>query len=483
MSTAPQTLPANFNGWDAPAAKPSAPPATLPANFSGWDADKTAQPPKAEEPEGLWGKVKSFFSDDSLTKDARANYEKAHGNVGMPGASEGAGLMEGLAEYDKASGGEVGGGVHDILQGNVAKGLHRIISGVGSAAAPAAALAGPAALAAAPVTTALSVGGGIAGSKLASAGATALGATPDQSTLAGDVGGFAGGYAGAKIPALAGRAALLGRTPQEAYQSALKPSTTLAPQKVADAVDTGLSQGIPISKAGVQKLNSLLEDLQDKVTQTIGSGQGKTVNPYSVASRLSDTAAQFSKQVNPNADLKAISEAGNGFLENNPGPIPAADAQAMKVGTYRQLSSKAYGEMQTAAKESQKSLARGIKEELAVQFPELNNLNAGESRLYNLEPMLEHAVNRIGNHQLLGIGTPIMGTATKAVTGSSGLGGAAAIMKVVLDNPAIKSRLAIAVARGSGVSLPMAQARVLSFVSGLTASATSNAPPDDRTSE
>jgi len=42
MSTAPQTLPANFTGWDAPAAT-AKPPATLPANFSGWDAEKPAQ--------------------------------------------------------------------------------------------------------------------------------------------------------------------------------------------------------------------------------------------------------------------------------------------------------------------------------------------------------------------------------------------------------------------------------------------------------
>jgi hypothetical protein len=39
----PQTLPANFNGWDAaPAASAgSAPPPTLPANFNGWDAPTT----------------------------------------------------------------------------------------------------------------------------------------------------------------------------------------------------------------------------------------------------------------------------------------------------------------------------------------------------------------------------------------------------------------------------------------------------------
>lgn len=451
-------------------------------DFSKYEQQSAAQPQQIDfakyeqgtpsQPQGLWDRVKTFFADDSLGKEARDNYDKVHGHVGMPGTTEGAGLMEGLAEYDKASGGEIGGGVHDILKGNVAKGLHRIISGTGSSLAPVAALAAPAAVAAAPVATGLSVAGGAVGSKVAHAGAEALGASPDQADLAGDVGGFAGGYAGAKLPAIAGKVALLGRTPEEAYQSALKPSTTIPPAKVQSIVQTGLKEGIPVSGAGLDKIGAALDDLHAKVTAEIGAGQGKTVNPYSVASRLSDTAQTFSKQVNPNADLNAISDAGNEFLENNPGPIPAADAQAMKVGTYRQLSSKAYGEMQTATKESQKALARGIKEELAQQFPELTQLNAQESKFYDLEGVLEKAVNRIGNHQLLGIGTPIAAGAAKAVTGSSKVGAVAGIMKAVVDNPMVKSRLAIAISH-TGVVPSVANARVLAFANGLAQAASS----------
>jgi hypothetical protein len=84
--------------------------------------------------------VKASLSSHALSDQARADYMKKGGDVGLPGSTEGAPLMQGLADYDKASGGEVGGGVHDILQGNVAKGLHRIISGVGSGVAPMAAV-------------------------------------------------------------------------------------------------------------------------------------------------------------------------------------------------------------------------------------------------------------------------------------------------------------------------------------------------------
>ena len=44
----------------------------------------------------------------------------------------------------------------------------------------------------------------------------------------------------------------------------------------------------------------------------------------------------------------------------------AADAQAMKQGTYRALGDKAYGELKGASIEAQKAQARGLKEELAV---------------------------------------------------------------------------------------------------------------------
>jgi hypothetical protein len=68
-------------------------------------------------------------------------------------------------------------------------------------------------------------------------------------------------------------------------------------------------------------------------------------------------------------------------LRKQPNDISTSDAQALKTGTYRQLKSKSYGEMKSATIESQKALTRGIKEELANQFPEIAKLNAKEGEL------------------------------------------------------------------------------------------------------
>ena len=489
----------------------------LPPGATLVSAGKQNAPPTDES---LWGRIKAalvprpFYGmdknpDGSPKYKSQEEYSAAMAGKPheLPGSTEGPGMLEGLSDYDKASGGEIGGGVHDISNGNVAKGLHRVITGFMAASTPVAVLAAPAA-AAAPITTALGAAGGIAGAKVARAGAEAMGATPDQADLAGDIGGFAGGYAGSKLPTVAAKAALLGRSPEEAYQSALKPSTTIPPAKVDKIVQTGLKNAIPVSEAGTEKLGSLLDDLHDKVSAEIAGGQGKTIDPQAVAQRADSVKARFANQVNAGEDLDAIEAVKQRFLEEQgmrPGkpavppkptgvldaqgnpvmspavpaqpptpaqPIPAADAQAMKVGTYQQLKGKAYGELKGATIEAQKALARGIKEELASQFPELSALNAAEGSLYDLQPVLEKAVQRVGNHQLLGIGTPIAAGATKAVTGSSGAAAIVGTLKAVVDNPVVKSHLAIALDR-AGVPPGVAAARIQSYVGGLAASAAS----------
>ncbi len=211
---------------------------------------------------------------------------------------------------------------------------------------------------------------------------------------------------------------------------------------------------------------------------------GKTIDPHTVVQRLDELKAKFANQVNPDADLAAIEAAKQEFLKNNPSAIPVAKAQAMKQGTYKQLGSRSYGELKSAQIEAQKALARGIKEELATQFPELKGLNARESQFLNLEPLLEKAVQRINNHQLIGIGTPAVGTTAAVLTGSKSAGALAGVLKMVVDNPAVKSRLAIALSR-AGLNLPTAVARLAAYSSALAqgASSANDEAPENRTTE
>jgi hypothetical protein len=304
--------------------------------------------------------------------------------------------------------------------------------------------------------------------------------------LGAGVGGAAGGEVlGAGVRNVPGASAA-GKVASDAagklYQSALKPS--LAGSNVAKIpgfIKTGLENQIPVSAAGLEKLSDLVDDLNTKIKSQIdaGSQAGQTVNKYAVASRLGDTAKQFANQVNPNADLATISDAGNEFLGNQPTNIPASDAQALKQGTYQQLKSRSYGELSSAAVESQKALARGLKEELQNQFPEIKDLNAQEGQLIGLDGALQKAVARISNHQLMGIGTPIAAAAGKAITGSGPLGFAAGVLKSIVDDPAVKSRLANVLYRASKGTIPLPEGlgRITAFSGALgKASSASDMP-------
>lgn len=265
---------------------------------------------------------------------------------------------------------------------------------------------------------------------------------------------------------LLGRMLLLGKTPEGAYESALKPSTTLGAAERTKIAQTGLQEGIPVSQKGFQKLGDLIDNVNQDISKTIASDPNRPVNTAPAVQNLSGVRQRFANQVNPRSDMQAIQNAADEFTQTFPGQIPAEQAQAVKQGTYRALGDKAYGEISTASKESQKALARGLKDELAQQFPELSNLNARDSRLINLQDSLERAVGRIGNHQLLGIGTPIAAGAVKAVSGSGKLAAIAGVMKAVLDNPSVKSNLAIALSQGR-IPSPLVVPKIAAYAGAL----------------
>lgn len=313
-------------------------------------------------------------------------------------------------------------------------------------------------------------------------------------------GAILGDAAGAAVKAVApavvpavGRVALLGKTPEGAYESALKPSTTLSQADRAAVVQTGLDKGIPVSKGGLEDIGNAIDSLNQQIKDKIAADPTRPIDPNAVASRADTAKAKFAQQVNAGGDLAAIDASKQQFLAEQgastppvgpQGPAPpmnAADAQAMKQGTYRVLSGK-FGEQGSAAVEAQKALARGLKEEIATQFPGISDLNADESRLLDLQPVLERAVNRIANHQLIGIGTPVAGAAAKAVTGSGSIGVVASVLKSVLDNPMVKSRLAIAVSKGSKIPISQAMDRIQTYSTALgSAAGTSSAASDDQT--
>jgi hypothetical protein len=271
-------------------------------------------------------------------------------------------------------------------------------------------------------------------------------------------------------------------TPEGMYQSSLRPS--LAKKnlpKIDKEVQTGLREAIPVGKKGLEKTTGTIDDINAEIAnriQTKSNQLGPVISPGKVAQRVEDVRPTFEQQVNPEPDLTALDKSkqqfiekhstaapytkiapnpyGNGagqggFVPNGTGvtrieePMTLAEAQAEKQGTYTQLRKK-YGELGSADVEAQKSLARGLKEEIASRVPELAGLNARDSALIDLQSQLEKMVAREGNKNLLGL--------VPATMSHNPFGFLATLM---LDNPAIKSRVAIALDRARRVRPPAAR--------------------------
>jgi hypothetical protein len=187
----------------------------------------------------------------------------------------------------------------------------------------------------------------------------------------------ASGAVGNKLEQLARNGA------ESLMQSAIKPTLKqLANGDAAVAVKTLLDYGINPTKAGVEKLRGLIDDLNTEVADKIANSTA-TIPKSSVLQRLADVKTAFGNQVSPTADLAAIDRVGDDFLAHPlyPGAdLPVQAAQELKQGTYRTLSKK-YGQMGGAETEAQKGLARGLKEEISNAVPEVAGLNAEEAKL------------------------------------------------------------------------------------------------------
>lgn len=203
-----------------------------------------------------------------------------------------------------------------------------------------------------------------------------------------------------------GAAALMRPYAQDLMQGALKPTLGVlkeygtTPTKL---VKTLLDEGVSVTEGGIAKLQGLLASNQADIKAAVQSATG-SIAKKDVAARTLSTAGRLAEQTNPTADLNALGDTVDEFM-NHPvitGPtMSIPEAQAMKVGTYQQIGKK-YGEMNSASIETQKALARGLKEEIAAAVPEIGKLNMKEADLMAALDSVGRRVAVAGNRDPVG---------------------------------------------------------------------------------
>lgn len=212
--------------------------------------------------------------------------------------------------------------------------------------------------------------------------------------------------------------AVLKAAGRKLYQGALKPTTKVAGTEAERQalIATGLREQIPVSERGYRMTNARIANLSADVQQLVDEAakQGVTIDPTMVADRLTAVRSKFGAQVNPEADLQALDAVREEFLRHpsvkGRVAMPVDEAQTMKQGTYKALGNKSYGELKGAQIEGQKTLARGLKEEVESQVPAVGPLNARSGELQQLRDALEGAMRRTGNTDAIGLTDVIAAT-------------------------------------------------------------------------
>jgi hypothetical protein len=168
-------------------------------------------------------------------------------------------------------------------------------------------------------------------------------------------------------------------------QSALKPTIKQIETGEADtAIKTLLKEGLNPTKGGVEQLREMSKTTSQQLAEALKKSTA-TVNVSDVGRPVEEVLKRVRTQANPLSDINAVEGAWDEFSKLHPlvrgrEEIPVQLAQALKQGTYKELSGK-YGELGNAATEAQKGIARGLKEGISQAVPEASALNARNSAL------------------------------------------------------------------------------------------------------
>jgi len=281
---------------------------------------------------------------------------------------------------------------------------------------------------------------------------------------------------------------VIGRTvgryfdPERLYQSALKPPPSMGSRSIQKVVNAGVKEGVPVNEQAAELATQKIDDLSDRVANHLAMAKsGVTVDPRAAVTGLQPLRDQFTQGSGDPAYLKAINKVEKNFLNRHPAPMAPADAQATKQALYKEVrlaNQNAYKGGQPVGLDTQakQEIADGLKSELENMFPEIKNLNQREGALIELRKALERFTNREGNKQLIPYFSTVMalgsagagaltGHATAGAEGGAALIGAQ-LVKSMLDNPEVKSKLAIALDKAGNTAAGRVIKRAAPYVPG-----------------
>lgn len=205
-------------------------------------------------------------------------------------------------------------------------------------------------------------------------------------------------------------------------------------------------------------LDKLIGEMPPPQPNTISREIG-TIDMTEVSKRIDDLK-EFYTKLGPRVSdefLKPLNRLQ--YKVSSQGFITPEEAQEMKKTLYT-LNRKHYGEIKTAQVEGYKAIARGLKEELVKQNPELALLNKRSAELINLEEILEKSLNRVRNYDIIRLGDTIMAGVGGVVGGAPGAV-AAGGLRGIFEMPRVKVALGKALARAKQKAITAPYSRAI----------------------
>jgi hypothetical protein len=247
--------------------------------------------------------------------------------------------------------------------------------------------------------------------------------------------------------------------PTDLMKSSTKFSTrkSLPEEQRTRMAETMLENRIMPTSQGLDKISDLQSSLGSKIDSIIdtAANRGTTVDFGVVSKYVKDYKDKLRKSVSPDADadIAAVDKYMNQWykklIQEGRTQITVPELQELKRSMYQRVDYDRTGnKAEPALDQTRKNIARGAREGIEVDYPEIKPLNERMGRLMELEEELPQSVKRIENRDVGGIGAPIRtmkGAVVGEATGIPLLGATLAAKNAIeahLDRPLQKARRA-----------------------------------------
>ncbi len=181
------------------------------------------------------------------------------------------------------------------------------------------------------------------------------------------------------------------------YHTALRPTLTLnhTPDEIAQLVQTGLDEGINVSRKGYQDAGKLISGLGADVRKLIDS-LNATPDTDRAFAQIDALRQKYLRRGVPPEKIAALDKIEEHYRSLYSGSMPGGAMQELKSGIWTETGPSFSRELNTGTTEGMRAFASGLRETLEEEgrrrgVTSIGELNARQGRLIDLQEQVERS--------------------------------------------------------------------------------------------